>query len=62
MSTTMTPMITRVKPELRAQVQEYRRQQEEIPPLGEALRDLIELGLKAAKAAKARREQKTTTT
>jgi hypothetical protein len=50
MSTTLIPLATRVEPEMRAEVHEWRRQQEEIPPLAEAVRELIRLGLKAAQA------------
>ncbi len=62
MSSPRLPLATRVEPEMRAEVNEYRRQQSpEIPPLGDAVRDLIKLGLKAAQAAQ-RREKKTTAT
>jgi hypothetical protein len=61
MSTTMIPLTTRVEPELRAAVHDYRRQQPEIPPLG-AVRYLLKLGLKAAQSAQRRELQKTTTT
>ena len=62
MSTTLIPLATRVEPEMRAAVHEYRRQQPTIPPLAEAVRNLIELGLKAAKAAQRRAHQKTAAT
>jgi hypothetical protein len=60
MPTALIPLATRVEPELRAAVHQYRREREgEIPGLAEAVRELIRLGLKAARAAQ-QREQKTT--
>jgi hypothetical protein len=50
MSTTLIPLATRVEPEMRAEVNAWRRKQDEIPPLAEAVRELIRLGLQAAQA------------
>jgi hypothetical protein len=48
MSTTLIPMLTRVEPELRDEVHDYRRRQETIPAMSEAIRQLIRLGLRAS--------------
>jgi hypothetical protein len=56
MATSLVPIATRVEPELRAQVCEYRRQQPDIPSLAAVVRELIEIGLRSAQ----RREKKTT--
>ena len=64
MATDLIPLNTRVAPELRDAVHEFRRQEAEIPPISEAVRILLQMGLKAAKAAKAakaRREHKSAT-
>jgi hypothetical protein len=45
-------MLTRVEPETRAEVHDWRRQQDEIPPTAEALRRLIKLGLQASRREK----------
>jgi hypothetical protein len=60
MSTTLIPLATRVEPKLRAEVHEFRKQQDPIPSAAEALRELLKLGLRAA-AQQARREKKQTT-
>jgi hypothetical protein len=49
--TTLVPLRTRIEPEMRAQVRDYQRQEADLPPLSEAVRRLIRLGLKAAHAA-----------
>jgi hypothetical protein len=47
MSTNLIPLTTRVEPTLRAAVHDWRRQQPTIPPLSEAVRELIRRGLQA---------------
>jgi len=49
MATTMTMMATRVEPDLRAEVTAWRRVQDPIPPISEAVRELIRLGLQASR-------------
>jgi hypothetical protein len=52
MSTTLVPLRTRIEPEMRAEVRDYQRHEEDLPPLSEAVRRLIRLGLRAARREK----------
>jgi hypothetical protein len=43
------PVLVRVQPDMAKQLDDWRRKQEDLPGRPEAIRRLVELGLKAAK-------------
>jgi hypothetical protein len=59
MATSLILMAIRVEQEMRDKVRDFQRHEEDLPPMSEAARRLIRLGLRAAQHEKKKQPQTT---